>query len=424
MNEKHPAIGVEDVPSPGKEFENGGLEPPRRGRAWLWIVVLAVIAAAVAYRFWPKAAAQAPATTTATGGGRRGGGGIPPVVAVKATRGNIGVYVTDPGAVAPVYTVTVQSQISGYLTQVLYKEGDMVQKGQALAEIDPRPYQVQLETAQASLVRDQANLDNARVDLKRYQTLVPERAVPEQTLATQVALVKSDEGVVATDQAAIDSAQLNLVYCHITAPITGRVGLRLIDPGNYIQNSSALVVVTQLQPITGVFPIAEDSLPPVIQKWRAGQRLSVEALDRNNKHLAWGFLSTIDNQIDPTTGTVKLRATFPNEDNALFPNQFINAKLLVEEKHSVTLLPTAAVQINNQQSYVWFVNPDSTVAIRQIKQGTKEGEMTEIDSGLNPGDEVVMTGVDRLQPGSKVSAQLEGYANTPSNPPSNTQSGD
>jgi len=415
MNEKHPVIGVEDEPSPSREFDNGGPQPPapRRGRAWIVVLILAAVAI-VAYRFWPRSSAQAPAAPTApVAGGRRAGGGVPPVVAVKATKGDIGVYIVDPGSVAPVYTVTVQSQISGYLTQVLYKEGDMVQKGQAMAEIDPRPYQVQLETAQASMARDQANLDNARVDLNRYQTLLPLRAVPEQTLATQQALVKSDEGVVQTDQAAIDSAKLNLVYCHITAPITGRVGLRLIDPGNYVQPSSALVVITQLQPITAVFPIAEDSLPAVIQKWRGGARLQVDALDRYMKKLATGYLSTIDNQIDPTTGTVKLRATFENTDNALFPNQFVNARLLVEQKHGVTLLPTAAIQRNNQQTYVWFVKPDSTVTVRQIKLGTTEGDESEITDGLNPGDEVVMTGVDRLQEGAKVNAQVEGARSAP-----------
>lgn len=409
MDDKRPVTGIEDIPLPGREFDNGGPENPRprRGRGWIALLIVAAVALA-AYRFWPRAGAQAPAAPTApVAGGRRAGGGVPPVVTVKATKGDIGVYITDPGSVTPVYTVTVQSQISGYLMQVLYKEGDMVRQGQALAEIDPRPYQVQLETAQAASARDQANLDNARVDLKRYQTLLPLRAVPEQTLATQQALVKSDEGVVQTDQAAIDSAKLNLAYCHIAAPITGRVGLRLIDPGNYVQNSSALVVITQLQPITAVFPIAENSLPPVIQKWRAGERLRVEALDLNMKKLATGYLSTIDNQIDPTTGTVKLRATFDNKDNALFPNQFINARLLVEEKRGVTLLPTAAIQRNNQQTYVWFVKPDSTVTVRQVKLGTTEGDEAEVAAGLEPGDTVVMTGVDRLQEGTKVSAELE-----------------
>ncbi|HEV2380079.1 MAG TPA: efflux RND transporter periplasmic adaptor subunit [Terriglobia bacterium] len=407
MSEKHSPTVVEDIPETSPEWRNPNGRPSRR-RGWLWLLTLA-LAAVAAYHFWPKSGAQPAASATASGavGGRRGAGGIPPVVAVKATKGDIGVYIVDPGAVAPVYTVTVMSQISGYLMKVLYKEGDTVRQGEALAEIDPRPYQVQLEAAQAALARDQANLDNARVDLKRYQTLVPERAVPEQQLATQEALVKSDEGTVQTDQAQIDTAKLNLTYCNITAPITGRVGLRLVDPGNYVQTSNSLVVITQLQPITAVFPIAEDSLPPVIKKWRAGQRLSVEALDRNMKKIASGWLSTIDNQIDPTTGTVKLRATFPNQDNALFPNQFVNARLLVEEKRGVTLLPAAAIQRNNQQAYVWFVKPDSTVTVRQIKEGTREGDITEVASGLNPGDTVVMTGVDRLQEGSKVNAQLD-----------------
>jgi len=416
MNSKHPVVGVEEIPLPGKEFDNGGPQGPKRSRAGLWITILILaVLAVVAYRYWLKPSAQpaAPATAAPAGGGRRGGGGVPPVVAVKATKGNIAVYILDPGAVAPLHTVTVMSQISGYLQQVLYKEGDMVRQGQVLAEIDPRPYQVQLETAQATLARDEATLNNAQVDLKRYQQLVPERAVPEQTLATQQATVKSDEGTVQSDQAAIDAAQLNLTYCHITAPITGRAGLRLIDPGNYVQTSSALVVITQLQPITAVFPIAEDSLPSVIQKWRAGQRLSVDALDRNMKKVATGYLSTIDNQIDPTTGTVKLRATFDNKNDALFPNQFINARLLVEEKHGVTLLPSAAIQRNNQQTYVWFVKPDSTVTVRQIKLGTTEGDQAEITEGLDAGDEVVMTGVDRLQEGTKVNAQLEGARPAP-----------
>jgi membrane fusion protein, multidrug efflux system len=381
------------------------------------VIVILAAAAAAYYYYGPKGTAQPPATTTATGasaGGRRGAGGVTPVVAVKATRGDIGVYITDPGSVAPVYTVTVMSQISGYLMKVLYKEGDMVHQGDTLAEIDPRPYQVLLEQAQAALARDQASLDNARVDLKRYQTLVPLRAVPEQQLATQEALVKSDEGTVQTDQAQIDSAKLDLVYCHITSPITGRAGLRLIDPGNYVQTSNALVVVTQLQPITVVFPIAEDQLPAVIKKWRAGQRLPVDAYDRTlTNKIATGSLATLDNQIDPTTGTIKLRATFQNNDNSLFPNQFVNARLLVEEKHGVTLLPTAAVQRNNQQTYVWFVKPDSSVTVRQIKLGTTEGDQSEVASGLDPGDTVVMTGVDRLQEGSKVTAQIQGSTPAP-----------
>jgi multidrug efflux system membrane fusion protein len=334
--------------------------------------------------------------------------GAIPVVAAQASKGDIGVYFTGLGAVTPIYTVTVKSQIAGYLMQVLYKEGQIVQKGEALAEIDPRPYQVMLENAQAGLARDQANLANAKVDLNRYQTLVPLRAVPEQQLATQDALVKSDEGIVKTDQAQIDAAKLDLVYCHITAPINGRVGLRLVDPGNYVTPADAtgLVVITQIEPISVIFTLPEDQLPAIVKQMGAGARLRVEAYDREMKvRIAQGWLATIDNQIDPTTGTVKLRANFDNRDGALFPNQFVNAKLLVEEKSGVTLIPTAAVQRNSQQTYVFLVKPDSTATVRTITLGTTEGDESEVTSGLAPGDVVVMTGVDRLQEGTKVRFQ-------------------
>jgi multidrug efflux system membrane fusion protein len=292
--------------------------------------------------------------------------------------------------------------------QVLYKEGQLVNKGDPLAEIDPRPYQVMLENAEAGLLRDQANLDNAKVDLQRYQTLVPLRAVPEQQLATQEALVKSTEGVVKTDQAQIDTAKLDLVYCHITAPITGRVGLRLVDPGNYVTPTDAtgLVVITQIEPISVIFPLPEDQLPAIMERQRAGARLRVDAYDREmTKRIAQGWLETIDNQIDPTTGTFKLRANFENRDGALFPNQFVNARLLVEEKNGVTLIPTAAVQRNSQRTYVFLVKPDSTVTVTTITLGTTEGDESEVTSGLKPGDEAVMTGVDRLQEGTKVRFQ-------------------
>jgi multidrug efflux system membrane fusion protein len=330
------------------------------------------------------------------------------VVAVQATKGTIDVYFTGLGAVTPIYTVTVQSQIAGYLMQVFYKEGQIVHKGDPLVEIDPRPYQVMLENAQAGLLRDQANLDNAKVDLQRYQTLVPVHAVPEQQLATQEALVKADEGIVATDQAQIDTAKLDLTYCHITAPITGRVGLRLVDPGNYVTpaQSTGLVVITQIQPITVIFTLPEDQLPALMERLRVGARLRVDAYDREmTKRIAQGWLETIDNQIDPTTGTVKLRASFDNRDGALFPNQFVNCKLLVEEKQGVTLVPTAAVQRNSQQTYVFLVKPDSTVTVKTTTIGTVEGDESEVTSGLAPGDEVVMTGVDRLQEGTKVRFQ-------------------
>jgi multidrug efflux system membrane fusion protein len=348
------------------------------------------------------------AANTSPAGGASGRNLAVPVVAVEATKGDIGVYFTGLGAVTPIHTVAVKSQIAGYLMEVLYKEGQLVNKGDPLAEIDPRPYQVMLENAEAGLLRDQANLDNAKVDLQRYQTLVPLHAVPEQQLATQEALVKSTQGVVNTDQAQIDTAKLDLVYCHITAPISGRVGLRLVDPGNYVTPTDAtgLVVITQIVPISVIFTLAEDQLPAIVKQMDAGARLRVEAYDREMKtKIAQGWLATFDNQIDPTTGTFKLRANFDNRDGALFPNQFINAKLLVEEKNGVTLIPTAAVQRNSQRTYVFFVQSDSTVTVRTITVGTTEGDDTEVTSGLKPGDEVVMTGVDRLQEGTKVRFQ-------------------
>ena len=403
MSETHPPPVLDDPSLQIRSPQPGGERPPAR-RRWPWILALLALAAG-AYLYWRQqgAAPSAPAAAAAAPSGR--GGGLTPVVAVKAKKGDIGVYVTGLGAVTPVYTVTVKSQISGYLTQVLYAEGQMVRQGDVLAEVDPRPYEVQLEQYQGQLLRDQANLDNAKVDLDRYQTLLTHSAVPEQTVATQQTLVKQDEGIVKTDQAQIDSAKLNLTYCHIVAPISGRVGLRLVDPGNYISTgeSPGLVVITQLQPITVVFPISESLLPPVLAKWRQGAKLKVDALDPLEKtSVAAGSLTTIDNQIDPTTATVKLRATFSNGNNALFPNQFVNVRLLVEEKQGVTLVPTAVVQRNTQSTYVYLVKPDSSVTVRRVAVGTTEGGQSEIQSGLIAGDTVVMSGVDRLQEGSKV----------------------
>jgi len=378
-----------------------GKEPKRRW--WVWLLAVAVLAYG-AYRIRKGMVAPQAANVTAPGSRPARDYSAVPVVAVQASKGDIGVYFTGLGAVTPIHTVAVKSQIAGYLTQVLYKEGQIVHQGDALAEIDPRPYQVMLENAEAGLLRDQANLDNAKVDLKRYQTLVPVRAVPEQQLATQEALVKAEEGIVKTDQAQIDTAKLDLAYCHITAPITGRVGLRLVDPGNYVTPTDAtgLVVITQIEPISVIFTLPEDQLPAIMEQMKARARLRVDAYDREMKKIAQGWLETIDNQIDPTTGTVKLRASFDNRDGRLFPNEFVNAKLLVEEKRGVTLIPTAAVQRNSQRTYVFLVKPDSTATVQTITVGTTEGDESEITSGLAPGDAVVMTGVDRLQEGTKV----------------------
>lgn len=400
LQETGPNFGMTDPSDSSKPRKYG----------WLWLVILIIAGVGVFYYFHSRKNAGSTAGTATQGpAGGKGGGAIPVVVA-KAVKGDIGVYFTGLGAVTPIYTVTVKSQISGYLTEVVYKEGQTVRKSDALAEIDPRPYQVMLEQAQAGLARDEANLENAKVDLARYQTLAPLKAIPEQQLATQQALVKSDAAIVQTDQAQIDTAKLDLVYCHIIAPITGRVGLRLVDPGNYVtaNDSTGLVVITQIQPISVIFTLAEVQLPPLLAQLRAGARLKVEADDPLMNKLAEGRLETLDNQIDPTTGTVKLRATFDNRNGSLFPNQFVNARLLVQEKVGVTLIPTATVQRNSQVTYVYLVKPDSTVTIRNIIVGTSEGDQSEVTSGLVPGDVVVMTGVDKLQEGTKIRVPKSG----------------
>jgi membrane fusion protein, multidrug efflux system len=332
------------------------------------------------------------------------------VVAARATKGNIGVYVNGLGTVIPVYTDTVSAVVSGQLMEVMYQQGQMVHQGDLLAVVDPRPYQVLLTQYEGALARDQGLLDEARIDLARYAALLERHAIPEQTHADQVYLVKQYEGSVKSDQGEIDSAKLNLAYCHVTAPITGRVGLRLVDPGNIVTaNTTALVVITQISPITVVFTISEDQLPAVRQKFKPGVDLSVDALDRTqNQVLGQGRLETIDNQIDPTTGTIRLRATFPNTNDELFPDQFVNARLLLEQKRNVTLVPNAAIQLNGTEAYVWLVQPDGTVEMRPVKTGTVSSTQTQVVSGISPGDEVVTEGVDQLHEDTKVNAQVSG----------------
>jgi multidrug efflux system membrane fusion protein len=406
-----PTLPAPEAPGKGRPSNS---PPPKRRRPWIWILLLVLLAAG-GYYFWSKKPAQPSGSGSGKGGGQRGQGAnaAAPVDAAKAVKGNIGVYVTGLGAVTPIYTVTVQSRVDGQLMQVLYKEGDMVHQGDKLAEIDPRPYQAQLTQYEGQLLRDQALLDNARIDQARYETLIKQNAIPEQQLATQVALVKQDEGTVKNDQGLIDSVKVDLVYCNITAPISGRIGLRLVDPGNIVQASSTtgLLVITQLQPISVIFTISEDQLPAVYAKQRAGQKLPVDAFNREmTKKLVSGTLTTIDNEIDQTTGTVKLRATFDNAHFELFPNQFVNARLLQQEKRGVVLVPSAAVQRNSSNTYVYVVKPDSSVTVKQVKVGTSDDTNTEITSGVVEGDVVVLTGVDKLQEGSKVTVHLEGAA--------------
>jgi multidrug efflux system membrane fusion protein len=377
-------------------------------KRWVWAAILIVLAAGV-FLLWRKISSDKAAAAAAA---KAAQGPAPiPVVAAAARKGDIGVYYSGLGAVTPLATVTVRTRVDGQLMSVRYREGDTVHKGDLLAEIDDGPYQAALTQAQGMLIRDQALLANARIDLTRYQVLAAQQAVPEQQLATQQTLVHQDEGIVKLDQGQGEAAQVNLAYCKIAAPVSGRIGLRLVDSGNIVQSSdtNGLVIITQMDPISVIFTISEDQLQVVLKKMAAGQALEVDAYDRAAKtKLAQGSLTTLDNQIDPTTGTLKLRATFANANGTLFPNQFVNARLLVQEKRGVTLMPTAAVQRNSSATYVYVVKPDSTVTVRAITLGTTEGDDSEVITGLAAGEIVVVTGVDKLQEETKVSAQIAG----------------
>ena len=387
----------------------------RRRHLWPWLIALCT-AAVVGYVLLPGAThGQSPADSPArgTGGGRAGRGGAPtvPVVAAVARLGDMPIYLDGLGSVTSLNTVTIRSRVDGQLVAVNFREGQLVRKGELLAQIDPRPFQVQLIQADGQLAKDEAALKNAQMDLQRYQALYAQDAVPKQQLDTQAATVNQFEGAVKSDQGSIESAKLNLTYSRITAPVTGRVGLRLVDAGNIVHESdpNGLVVITERQPIAVLFTIPEDSLQAVLQQTRSNRPLPVEAWDRESTNrLATGALLTIDNAIDQTTGTVRLKAVFTNEDDSLFPNQFVNARLLLDTLRGVVVVPAAAIQRNQQSTFVYVVKQDGRVELRTVDVRLTEGDNAAVTGGLSAGETVVIEGVDKLQPGTRVAARLPG----------------
>ncbi|MDA8082054.1 MAG: MdtA/MuxA family multidrug efflux RND transporter periplasmic adaptor subunit [Nitrospiraceae bacterium] len=373
----------------------------RKRHWWVWLIVLCGIGAG-AYLYSGGAGR---ATKGRLGPGNASPVRSTPVMAAAAKKSNISIYLTGLGSVVPLNTVTVRSRVDGQLMKVAYREGQTVKKGDLLAEIDSRPFEAQLAQAQGLRERDAALLNNARVDLHRYQVLSEQDSIAKQQRDTQEALVRQYEGAVKTDQGQIDSAKLQIHYSRISAPLTGRVGLRLVDEGNIVHASDpgGLVVITQLQPISVIFSIAEDSLPQVVKRLRSGERLPVEVYDRDQKQkLAGGFLLTVDNQIDPNTGTVKMKAVFPNGNGELFPNQFVNARLLVEVKRESIVVPATAIQRGPQGTFVYVVKGDNTVSVRQVTIGEVHGGDAPVITGLAAGEQVVVDGAERLREGSRV----------------------
>jgi multidrug efflux system membrane fusion protein len=419
---------MQSVSSPAQR-EAGAVPAARGCQPWGWLAVLLVLALAGCK---PKTSAQPP-----VGGGRGAAGGPIMISTATATNGSIGIYVNALGLVTPLQTVSINSRVQGQIVAVRYTEGQQVKVGDPLIDIDPGPSQAALTQAEGQLKRDQAILADAKLDLQRYQEAYASNAIPKQQLDTQVAAVEQNEGTVKLDQGLLDNARVQLAYCHITAPISGRVGLRLVDVGNMVQanGTTALVVIAQLQPITVIFNVAEDDLPQILKQLRAGKQLPVDAYDRaQTRKLATGMLETLDNQIDTASGTVKFRAVFINDDEALFPNQFVNARLLVRTLDNATLLPNSAIQRNAEGAFVYVVKtePDpaqtnntsaevastnspagsagrppatpGTVSMQTITPGTTDGIVTAVE-GIDPGTVVAADNFNRLTDGAKVAVR-------------------
>jgi membrane fusion protein, multidrug efflux system len=406
-----------DLPEPGSG--SASATAPSKSRWWLWVLAIGVIALGGWYYYSSKNSSQAadPAATAAAGKGKgsSGAGGlVVPVVVATAQRGDLPVYFNGLGTVTAFNTVTVRSRVDGQLASVAFKEGQFVHEGDLLAQIDPRPFQVQLEQAQGQLAKDQAQRKDAEVNLERFKLLFKEGVIPQQQLDTQAALVGQFDGAITSDQSQIDNAKLQLTYSRITAPISGRIGLRLVDVGNIVHATDAngLLVITQLQPISVIFSLPQDQLPEVNAKLRSGVQLVVDAYDRDDTaKIASGKLVTIDNQIDPTTGTYKLKSIFANTDNALFPNQFVNTHLLVDIKHNLVIVPAAAIQRGPQGTYVYAAGPDNTAKIKVVTIAQTTGDNVGLSAGLNSGDAVVIDGQDKLQDGTKINPSPAGGSN-------------
>jgi multidrug efflux system membrane fusion protein len=399
-------------------FPNLDLEPDAHSsnRWWVWLLVFAAIGYGC-YRLYTFETAKSEAMTAKKGAALR-----PSKIAVtaaKARTGDMPVYLQGLGTVTAFNTVTVKTRIDGQLINVAFHEGQFVHQGDLLAEIDPRPYKVALDQAQGNLAKDQAATRDAEVNLERDRELYNDKIIAKQQLDTQAATVEGSRGSLVADQAAIDNAKLNLSYTRVTAPISGRVGLRLVDAGNMVHaaDPNGLVIIAQLQPIAVLFSIPEDQLPDVLRKLHQGAKLRTEAYDRDlTRKLADGTLVTVDNQIDQTTGTSRLKAVFPNTDFALFPNQFVNIKLWLDTKRGAIIVPAVAIQRGPTGTFVYVVQDDNTVATRQVKLGLSEGNDMSIDGGLQPGDSVVVDGAEKLAEGMKVAVRQPGSSPTGTTP--------